>query len=938
MILRVGEMTEKFIRIDRRVSATTLLLCWLFIFLLPAITFQLCLDWLFDLTFKANCRAVNHQLINELTRFKKQATTEYALEKMLEDSFNKMFESDHKFSKNELVRLIEEKTGAKVALLVRHGASTKELQIVQSKEFSKFINVLPRKLTQRFLLELCKDGIANEGKLFLRQQFMLIAEPALVVSRVCKSVSGKFRGPVYFYYCPKRSQGKTVEGFFLMIIGREINYRRILESSLVSENALIKRSFEKLGFELPRRMHNNNSIISSFTTDLQGYSLSGMPLQEMVVDLIQRGTLFPYGIETTVKKMPVLRVSIANRHLQHLLFPYRENFRQGLLLGILFGAIMLLHLHLFGENFRAGLRQKALIGLALITFLPIALLLVATVTWSEFSFIEERYLNESRIRNIAESAQQKFNDHLANSQLQTLNLAKELENEKVVMSGESIKNCLKRFIEATGASMAGYDHLVSGSTFVSNEIPTGIEKNEEEILKDASRTLLNTFDQNGNFNLSYIDGVNNSFSAVNPAFVNEMLCSSGRLFEYGRFRTGNRYSIVAQLFAGKPSARALVIVRYSAKSLLKGFAEKFFQQNQSLGNMGRVRLFRYEFEADKPRFFNCFNDERIENQHLQKQLNDALQGNGTLLDGSGRKIRLFQLLAGFPMIINVESNEIETEEFYLKTFFVVAVSIILLMVFAYLVLGKIYIDPIQEFVRVTRSVARNELNCCPQIKSRDEFLHLKSAFVEMIEGISQKETMSQFVSQDVLDAVHENLPSGLEPGGEKVESTVCFVRMPLLSSLKKPEEIVRHLSFFMELIESLTIRYSGTIDKIIEDTIMLVFRGENHALKAANTVLEASLACRQEKGEIQAGIASGTVISGKIGSRLGKLDFTVIGDTVNLAARLKTEAKSAKHTGIIIAPSTIRLLRGKAGVEFLKRVAIKGKSREYPLYELTKLR
>ncbi len=931
-------MADKLIKIDRRVAAKTLWLCWLFVFLLPAITFQSCLDWLFDLTFRANCRAVNHQLINEMTRFKKQATTEYALEKILEDSFNKVFQRGQQFSNNELVGVIEKKTKAKVALLVRHGAKMKDLQIVQSAEFSKFVNVMPRKLTQKFLLELFNGGDLSEGKLFLRQQFALIAEPALLTSRICKSVSGKFRGPVYFYYFPMPSQDKDVEGFFLMILGREINYRKILESSLVSENTLIERSFKNLGFKLPRRLHNNNSIISRFSTDSHGYSLTGMPLQEMVVDLIQRGTLIPFGIETAVKKMPILCVSIANKHLQHPLFPYRENFRQGLLIGILLGALMLLHLHLFGENFQAGLRQKALIGLTLIMFLPIALLLVATVTWSEFSFIEERYLNESQARNIAESVQQKFNDHLANSQLQTLNLAKELKNERIAKSDENINNCLNRFVKKTGAALAGFDQLISGSVFVAGEKALGIEKNEEDILKDASRTLLNSFDRQGNFNISYNDGVNNSFTTVNPAFVNEMLCSSGRLFEYGRFRTGNRFSVVAQLFPGKPSARALVIVKHSSRSLLKSFAEKFFQQNRNHANNGRVRLFRYELDVGKFTFYNCLNDQKIENLQLNKQLKDALQGNGTLIDDSGRTIRLFQLLTGFPMIINVESNEIETNAFFAKSFSVVSIAIVLLMAFAYLFLGKIYIEPIHEFIRNTRSVARNELNCRPQIQSRDEFLQLKSAFVEMIEGISQKETMSQFVSQDVLDAVHGNQSSVLEPGGEKVSATVCFVRFPFLGSLKKPEEIVRHLGFFIELMESLTLRNSGLIDKIIEDTIMLVFRGENHAFMAAKTVLEASCIFDQEKTEIQAGIASGLVISGKIGSRLGKLDFTVIGDPVNLAARLKSEASAAQKTGIIIAPATIRLLKGKAGVEFLKRVPIKGKSREYPIYELIKLR
>jgi class 3 adenylate cyclase len=87
------------------------------------------------------------------------------------------------------------------------------------------------------------------------------------------------------------------------------------------------------------------------------------------------------------------------------------------------------------------------------------------------------------------------------------------------------------------------------------------------------------------------------------------------------------------------------------------------------------------------------------------------------------------------------------------------------------------------------------------------------------------------------------------------------------------------------------------------------------------------------------GIASGKVISGKIGSYSGKLDFTVIGNPVNLASRFKTESKKGtEQTGIIISGTTVGLSKGKAKVKYLRRVAIKGKSRMYNIYELVGIR
>ena len=87
------------------------------------------------------------------------------------------------------------------------------------------------------------------------------------------------------------------------------------------------------------------------------------------------------------------------------------------------------------------------------------------------------------------------------------------------------------------------------------------------------------------------------------------------------------------------------------------------------------------------------------------------------------------------------------------------------------------------------------------------------------------------------------------------------------------------------------------------------------------------------------GIASGKVISGRIGSYSGKLDFTVIGNPVNLAARFKTESKNGtEETGIIISGTTIGLTKGRAIVKYLRRVSIKGKAHQYNIYELLGIR
>ncbi len=172
-----------------------------------------------------------------------------------------------------------------------------------------------------------------------------------------------------------------------------------------------------------------------------------------------------------------------------------------------------------------------------------------------------------------------------------------------------------------------------------------------------------------------------------------------------------------------------------------------------------------------------------------------------------------------------------------------------------------------------------------------------------------------------------------------------FVMTPtLLSQLNfnNPQGFIEELNSFITLCEKISAPLDGVIDKVIENTIMIVFRQtineeSSHCLRSAKAAISIRQALQHKQQTIQAGIAAGQVISGRIGSYKGKLDFTVIGDTVNMAARLKAEAADS-NSGIIISGLSMRLLKGKARVNFLRRSSIKGKSREFNIYELVELR
>ncbi len=274
--------------------------------------------------------------------------------------------------------------------------------------------------------------------------------------------------------------------------------------------------------------------------------------------------------------------------------------------------------------------------------------------------------------------------------------------------------------------------------------------------------------------------------------------------------------------------------------------------------------------------------------------------------------------------------------------------LIYLLVVFYLVnqlLEYFFVHPVRELARSADQIARGKDVWNLELTSGDEFESLNEAFSELVIGLQQRNMLSDYVSEDAISQIEMSQEQSMAPGGEYLEATIIFAAIKNYAQLTagfSPEQTVEMLNLFITCGDQLVKKHGGTIDKIIDNTLMLVFReneeqAESHALRAARTALELAAEMQRHNLNIYAGIASGTVISGRIGSYTGKLDFTVIGDQVNLAARLKNEAL-ASSSGLIISGSTMRLLKGMGRVNFLRRCSLKGKSREYNIYELYELR
>jgi class 3 adenylate cyclase len=205
----------------------------------------------------------------------------------------------------------------------------------------------------------------------------------------------------------------------------------------------------------------------------------------------------------------------------------------------------------------------------------------------------------------------------------------------------------------------------------------------------------------------------------------------------------------------------------------------------------------------------------------------------------------------------------------------------------------------------------------------------------MVEGLDERERLREafgaYVDPTVADRV---LHEGTALEGEEVEVSVMFLDIRDFTSFAEraaPHEVVSLLSGLWELVVPVLLRHGGHANKFIGDGLLAVFgapeRLPDHADRAVAAALEIARLVRERYGGevcVGVGVNSGRVIAGTVGGG-GRVEFTVIGDAVNTAARVEA---TTRETGddVLITDATRRLLREEA-CEFDERppVALKGK-------------
>lgn len=256
--------------------------------------------------------------------------------------------------------------------------------------------------------------------------------------------------------------------------------------------------------------------------------------------------------------------------------------------------------------------------------------------------------------------------------------------------------------------------------------------------------------------------------------------------------------------------------------------------------------------------------------------------------------------------------------------------------------------PVHALVDATSRVAHGDYSAHVDVRSRDELGRLAGAFNEMTHGLRLKEqyrgVLDKVVSPEIAD---ELLKGEVVLGGENRELSTLFADITGFTALTEgmePQGVITLINECMERLGRVVEQTGGVVDKYVGDEVMAIFGAPvalpDHAMRAVeaasrmNSELTDLNRARTARGEpplrVSIGVHSGVVVAGNMGSS-NRLNYTVLGEGVNLAARL---CQLAGPGEVLVSEATWRAVQDAVRATPLGDKALKGFSAAVPVYRI----
>ena len=266
---------------------------------------------------------------------------------------------------------------------------------------------------------------------------------------------------------------------------------------------------------------------------------------------------------------------------------------------------------------------------------------------------------------------------------------------------------------------------------------------------------------------------------------------------------------------------------------------------------------------------------------------------------------------------------------------------LILSVLAVIYLSRSMTNPISSLAEAVKRISEGNYDESVRIKSLDELGQLADSVNTMASGLQEKERVRDLLGKVVSQQIAEELLSNpVELGGEERTATILFSDIRGFTSYcgdLPPQKVLGELNKVLSCISDIVEAHNGVVDKFQGDAVMALFgapvSSKNDAANAMAAGLEIISAVGSAENPLSAcvGINTGLVVAGNLGSA-NRLNYSVIGDAVNLAARLESLTRLYNVANIVSAAS----MSAAPGFVYreLDEVQVVGKNRSVSIYEL----
>jgi len=269
-----------------------------------------------------------------------------------------------------------------------------------------------------------------------------------------------------------------------------------------------------------------------------------------------------------------------------------------------------------------------------------------------------------------------------------------------------------------------------------------------------------------------------------------------------------------------------------------------------------------------------------------------------------------------------------------------------------LALARTVSQPVRSLASHTAVIASGDYRTKFVLQRSDELGRLAEAFNRMSDGLAERDQVRDLLDKNVSPEVAAQLMrDGAALGGEERDVTILFVDLrgfTRMSETLKPRETLALLNRYFDRMSGVVERHKGVVDKYIGDALMALFGAPVAQSNAADRALLAALEMRAALEDLNAefaaegqpplgigiGINTSRVVAGNMGSAR-RLNYSVVGDGVNVAARLQDLTRNPDYaTAILVSATTLKAARGSYRTRDLGTAPVKGRAEPVAIFAL----